>query len=107
MTTATSDLADFTNEEIREEYETRFGAPDDVGLADFTSADLLEELENREAMPDPEPPSDEIFDLVAEAARSSRHAARAYELLRAEWPNDVPALSARQALISGRMGEAA
>lgn len=49
---------------------------------------------------------DEIVDLIAEAARVSRHAKRAYELLR-ENDRDLPILTDRQALIAGRMAEVA
>lgn len=79
MTEVEVDLSEFGDEEIREEYEDRFG-----------SATV----------------SDEILDLIAEAARTSRHATRAYELIYAE-NSDVHSLDARQRLIAGRMGEAA
>ena len=46
----------------------------------------------------------EILDLVAEAARTSPHAKRAYDLLRSAFPDDIEDLSARQFLIEGRMG---
>ncbi len=45
---------------------------------------------------------DEIADLMAEAARVSPHAAQAYKLLRETF--SLPALTARQWLIAGRMG---
>lgn len=49
---------------------------------------------------------DEIADLIAEAARTSRHAARAYELLLDAYP-EIRELPARQRLIAGRMEESA
>lgn len=49
---------------------------------------------------------DEIVDLIAEAAQVSRHAKRAYELLR-ENDRELPLLADRQALIAGRMAEVA
>ncbi len=48
----------------------------------------------------------EFLDLIAEAARTSRHAGKAYALLRDAIP-DLEPLPMRQALIAGRMGEAA
>lgn len=45
---------------------------------------------------------DEIFDLLAEAARVSPHARRAYDLLRDANPA-LMALDQRQRLIAGRM----
>lgn len=49
---------------------------------------------------------DEIADLIAEAARTSRHAAKAYSLLREAF-TQLPTIEARQTLISGRMRDAA
>ncbi len=49
---------------------------------------------------------DEIIDLIAEGARTSPHAARAYELLRDKW-RDLPPLRVRQRLIENRMSEVA
>lgn len=48
----------------------------------------------------------ELVDLIAEAARISPHAKRAYALLREAIPN-LETLPARQALIAGRMGDVA
>ena len=77
-------------------------------MKDFSASDLIEELTDREAMPDPEGPADleEIADLIAEAARTSKHAARAYGLLLDTYP-DLNSLAGRQMLIAGRMQEAA
>jgi len=103
-----ADLGDFKDEEIKAEYVERFGDPDHVDLSDYTASDLIEELEDRDAMPEPTGPAelDEIADLVAEAARTSRHAARAYGLLLDEYPA-INSLAARQMLIAGRMQDAA
>lgn len=65
-----------TDKEIRDEYADRFG---DI---------------------------DEMADLIAEAARISPHAVRAYELL-LEREEGLPALRVRQAIIAGRMAEVA
>lgn len=110
MTTALGqvDLGDFTNDEIKAEYIERFGDPTpDVG--DFSSSDMIEELESRNEMPEADAPDslDEIADLIAEAARTSRHAARAYELLRDAYPDALATLAGRQRLIAGRMEDAA
>ena len=58
---------------------------------------------------DPAPPHivhvslrDEVLDLIAEAARTSPHAARAYRLIRADRPQILP-LEGRQDLIKHRM----
>lgn len=101
-------IGDFTNEEIKAEYIERFGDPDDYDLSDFSASDLIEELGDRGAMPDPDSPVDldEIADLIAEAARTSRHAKRAYGLLLDAYP-EIKSLFARQAIIAGRMSEAA
>lgn len=52
---------------------------------------------------------DEVIDLIAEAARVSRHAVRAYELIREQRAgraeSALPPLAARQALIFGRMAD--
>ncbi|TPM39606.1 hypothetical protein [Mesorhizobium sp. B2-3-4] len=100
-------IDEFTDSEIKEEYTERFGAPD-ADLSDFSAADLVHELIERDAMPDPESPDElaEIADLVAEAARTSPHAIRAYGLLFDTYP-DLGSLSGRQRLIAGRMQEAA
>lgn len=45
---------------------------------------------------------DEILDLIAEAARTSPHARRAYELLNRS--TDTMPLANRQRMIEGRMG---
>lgn len=100
------DLSGFTDEEIRSEYEERFGAAEDVELSEFDSVDLIEELEDRGEMPDPEPLQPEIVDLIAEAARTSRHARMAYDLLRSEEAYGVHTdIVARQRMIAGRMKE--
>lgn len=49
---------------------------------------------------------DQIADLIAQAAITSRHAANAYVLLRSTYP-ELQDLTARRSLIAGRMGEAA
>lgn len=58
---------------------------------------------------DPVPPHivrvslrDEVLDLIAEAARTSPHAARAYHLIRADRPDLLP-LEWRQEIIKHRM----
>lgn len=113
MTTTADEkeIGDFTNEEIRDEFIERFGDPDDADLEDFMSSDLIEELERRGKMPPPELPDgyDEAMDLIAEAARTSRHAARAYDILRDAFPDEPsrPTLSDRQQIIAGRMKDAA
>lgn len=97
-------LEDFTDDEIRAEFNERdLSEADDDNLSDYTSSDLIDELESRDAMPDDASPSDEVLDLIAEAARVSPHAARAYELLRDIHPEAVSPLSSRQFLIEGRM----
>ncbi|MEP9397955.1 hypothetical protein [Mesorhizobium sp. KR2-14] len=48
---------------------------------------------------------DEVFDLIAEAARVSPHAARAYRLIRESNPAILP-LERRQDLIKHRMAGA-
>lgn len=49
---------------------------------------------------------DEIADLLAEAARSSPHARKAYSLLRDQYTT-LPTIEARQMVVAGRMGLAA
>lgn len=44
----------------------------------------------------------EIMDLIAEAAKVSPHAAKAYELLRVDDPDGIMSLAARQRLIEAR-----
>jgi hypothetical protein len=105
---ADADLGDFKDDEIKAEYIERFGDPDDVNLSDFSASDLIEELEHRGRMPEPDGPEkmEEIADLIAEAARTSKHAASAYGLLLEEYP-EFKSLSWRQTLIAGRMKDAA
>jgi hypothetical protein len=61
-----------------------------------------------EVLPDVDPDEvevvsgDEVFDLIAEAARTSPHAARAYRLIRQANPAILP-LERRQELIKHRM----
>lgn len=102
------EIGDFTNAEISDEYISRFGDPDDADIDDFDNDDIREEYERRFGGDEPEAPAgvDEIMDLIAEAARTSRHAKRAYELLYAEWPT-TGRIEARWVLMAGRMGEAA
>lgn len=99
-------LEDFTDREIEDEYVERFGALDEPDISDFSTSDLIEALEARGRYQEAEEPSDEVLDLIAEAARISPHAKRAYNLLRADWPA-INTLEARQSLIAGRMGEVA
>lgn len=66
-------------------------------MLDFASAD--------EAMTEAPEALDEIVDLIAEAARTSRHAAKAYDLLRQQYQLEL--LAARQRSIAGRMAEVA
>lgn len=106
MSVAEITLADFSNKEIEDEHIERFGAPDEPGPSDFTTAELIDILESRGHYQSAEEPSDEILDLIAEAARISPHARRAYNLLRADWP-EINTVEARQSLIAGRMGEVA
>lgn len=96
-------IEDFTNEEIREEYESRFGDPE-PDISELSTSDLIDELETRGRFQSSEKPSNEVLDLIAEAARTSPHARRAYDLLRGEWP-EITNLEGRQMLIAGRMGE--
>ena len=49
----------------------------------------------------------EILDLIAEAARKSTHAGKAYALLQERWHNAPRKLEGRQELIAGRMDELA
>lgn len=109
MPTVEKVLEDFTDREIRDEYVARFGDPDDADadLDDFSSPELIAELEFRNDLPEGEVEAlDEIADLIAEAARISPHAARAYQLLRSQ-NERLPTLAARQSLTAGRMAEAA
>lgn len=76
-------LDDFDDDEIREEFHCRFG--EDAGQP------------NR---------AEELADLIAEAARVSIHARKAYQILRDE-DHTLHALDVRQRIIAGRMGEAA
>lgn len=99
-------LEDFTNKEIEDEYFERFGEPDAADISDFKTRELIQELEERGEYTPAEAPTAEIIDLIAEAARTSAHARRAYNLIREEWP-DITSLEARQMLIAGRMREVA
>ena len=103
-----TDLSEVTDAEIKAEYAERFGAPDETDLSNLTSRDLIAELEDRGTLPGAEIPTDieEIADLIAEAARASRHAMRAYGLLLDAYP-DLSQLESRQMLIAGRMAEVA
>ncbi|MCA0276286.1 MAG: hypothetical protein LCH86_09795 [Proteobacteria bacterium] len=98
-------IGDFSNGEIRDEYIERFGDPNDVKLSRLTRSELIDELESRDEMPEVHG-IDEIADLIAEAARTSPYAVRAYELLR-EKVETLPMLRIRQAAIDGRMSEVA
>lgn len=101
-------LNDFTDDEIKKEYEERFGEPDEPTLREFSSSELIEELESRDAMPEPEfglEREDEVRDLIAEAARTSSYAVSAYSYL-AEQFGWMP-LASIQRLTGGRMGEVA
>lgn len=104
-----ADIGDFSDAEIKDEYIERFGDPDDWDLREISDSDLTEEYEKRFGEEEPPAPDDlpEILDLIAEAGRVTSFAAKAYDLLRASWPDDVPTLASRQALIAGRMGDAA
>lgn len=109
MSAKDTDLSEFSNEEIRDEFTDRFGSPaDEATLSDFDTEDIIEELSDRGELPSEEIDGlDEIADLIAEAARTSRHAARAYQLLRDALPDTLPALPARQSIIADRMKDAA
>ena len=50
--------------------------------------------------------TEEVLDLVAEAARTSPHAAKAYKLMQCDPQRDM-SLAQRQQLIAGRMRDAA
>lgn len=102
-------IEDLTDDEIREEYNARELAPvpKEPSLDDWDSWDLLDELEDRGELPETGAVTDEILDLIAEAARSSPHAARAYDLIRDVDPEGTVSLGARQRLIQGRMKEVA
>lgn len=50
---------------------------------------------------------EEVTDLIAEAARTSPHAARAYNLIYEQNRGLMQPLAQRQALIAGRMKDAA
>lgn len=69
-------------------------------IADFEAHDLADAL--KEAIN-----VDEFVDLIAEAARTSRHAAAAYQMLRSIDVLHLPTLAARQSMIIGRMKDAA
>lgn len=101
-------ISDFSDQEIKDEFEARFPEMLEPDINDFSSLELIEELEDRGALPEPDDPGeiDEIADNVAEAARSSRHAARAYALLFDAFP-DIGSLVGRQSVINGRMKDAA
>ena len=100
-----SDLGDFSDKEIKDEYIERFGDPDDWDLREISNSDLSDEYDARFGEPAPAAPDDlpEILDLVASAALNSRCAAKAYQLLRDAWPDEVPTLASRQFVIAGRM----
>lgn len=100
-----ANIGDFSDDEIRKEYEERFGEEDKPSLDDFDAGEMIEWLEEHGAMPDAELIPEEIIDLVAEAARISQHARRAYDLLTREEFGVRDTLECRQRLISGRMGE--
>lgn len=79
----------------------------DVDLDDFDDDEIREEFYARElGVDDGEDGMDEVLDLIAEAARTSRYAKRAYELLFAMQRAPMT-LVARQMLIAGRMGDVA
>lgn len=105
--TVVIDLSEFTDKQIEDEYAERFGDPDDADIDDFDNLTIREEYEKRFGEADPEPPAffDEICDLIAEAARTSRHAAKAYSLLRETF--DLDTLETRQKHIATRMKDAA
>lgn len=102
--TVSEQLATFSNDEIESEYEDRFDAT--KVLRRYDSDTLFEELESRGDLSNKNEVSDEVIDLIAEAARTSPHAARAYELLRDD-DCGLPPLSIRQRLIANRMSEVA
>lgn len=104
-----SDLGDLSDREIKDEYIARFGDPDDWDLSKISNSDLSDEYDARFGEPDPIAPDDlpEILDLIAAAALNSRCAAKAYQLLRDAWPDEVPTLASRQFVIAGRMEGAA
>lgn len=99
-----ADIGDFSDQEIKDEYIERFGDPDDWDLDDIGNGDLRDEYEKRFGEDDPEAPDDlpEILDLIARAALNSPDAAKAYQLLRDTWPDEVPTLASRQFLVSAR-----
>lgn len=79
----------------------------DVDLDDFEDDEIRDEFYLRELDVAGDVDSlDEILDLIAEAARTSPYAKRAYELLSAK-QNEPMTLTARQMLITGRMGDVA
>lgn len=98
-------LEKFTDDEIKAEYVERFGAPD-ADIGDFDDDEIRGEYEHRFGEDDGDGPDGEVIELIAEAARASPHAKRAYEMLRECWPH-IHRLDVAQLLISGRMGEAA
>lgn len=79
----------------------------DVDLDEFDDDELLAECRARNLSPIAFSGRvlEEITDLIAEAARTSPHATRAYSLMQDEF--GLGPLPARQQLISGRMGYAA
>lgn len=48
---------------------------------------------------------DEVIDLIAEAAKISPHARRAYELIRQDDPRNILPLDRHQSFIANRMAE--
>lgn len=98
-------FAGLDSKELIDELEARGDMPA-ADLDNFSSHDLIEELEERDALPEAEAPSrlPEILDLIAEAARTSRHARAAYQLLRDAFPDAAPGLQQTLRLIEGRMG---
>lgn len=103
-----TDIADFSDQEIKGEFEKRFPEMIEPDISDFSSLELIEELQDRDELPEPEAPGglDEIADNIAEAARFSRHASRAYTLLFEAFP-DIGPIARRQMIIAGRMEDAA
>lgn len=98
------ELADFTDDEIRTEYIER-DLMEKPTLGDFDNDEIRDEFEKRFSDPD-EGPDNETIELIAEAARVSPHAKRAYEILRERWPH-ILRLDVAQLLVSGRMGQVA
>lgn len=101
------DLADCTDDEIKAEFVERFGPlPEETELEEFSNSDIRDEYERRFGAEEGESPHRETIELIAEAARTSPHAKRAYEKLREQWES-IDALNLTQTLIAGRMGYAA